>query len=293
MKGLFFITDLHVCSVCRSRIDSPIDAIGKKLQWVVSYCNAHDYALVLGGDIFDTPTVSFEVYNWLVSILGGLQTSCYAVWGNHDMLYRSHTNASKCALFTLGNSGVIRFIGEADQLLLDNGSIILTSSLPLQTRSVPQVLVYHGFLEIKDGAFTVSVSDLLGCTSDAVVLLGHDHSVYDDVILSNGVRIVRCGSFYRNRRDAACMRGVYGVEVTLADGALLTKRVLVPSAPYGDVFAEKSCLKASGESDVSYEVLLSTLKSCSTERDLTFDEALRAVASAEEVEYIQKRASHE
>lgn len=289
VNGLFFITDLHVTSVCRSRVDIPMEAIGAKLQWVVNYCNEHQYALLLGGDVFDTPTVGFEVYNELVSILQNLSTPCFGVWGNHDMLYRSHTNDKKCALYALAQAHVVSLFSSPVDLFIGDTCIRLTGSLPLCTASVPQVLVYHGFLEIKDGAFTVSIADLLGCASEAVVLLGHDHAVYDDVRLSNGVLISRCGSFYRNRREDTCRRGVYGSLVTVKDGSLSVSRVAIPCKSFEEIFVEKGSLSGVSDDLVDYTSLIKSLGAAVVGRDITFEEALQQVASSEEVEYIKRK----
>lgn len=287
MEGLFFITDVHLCGVCSSRVDPPWEALKKKLSFVVDYCNAHHYGLVIGGDLFDTPTVSFELYNGLVGVLSGLVEPCWVVWGNHDMLYRSMSNAHKCSLYTLGASGVVRLLTGAELIKLGSETVYLTSQLPLMSNDCPQVLVYHGFLEIKDGAFTVSQADLLGCKTPAVVLLGHDHAVYDDVVLPNGVRIVRCGSFYRNRREASCYRGVFGCVVRWVNGALFTERVAIPCKSAQTVFAVKDSASLVHKSaEVDYGELVKLLQNASRVKEATFEGALRCVASPQEVEYI-------
>lgn len=289
MNGLLFITDVHLCGACSSRVDDPWEAIGSKLRAVVSCCNEWGYGLIIGGDLFDTPTVSFELYNRLVGVLSGLSEPCYVVWGNHDMLYRSMGNAHKCSLYALVAAGVVRLIGEETMVVLGGSPVRLTSVLPLGTASVPQVLVYHGFLEIRDGIFTVSQADLLGCASDAVVLLGHDHAVYDDVVLSNGVRIVRCGSFYRNRRDASCYRGVFACEVRCAGGVLHTRRVSVPCKSPDVIFAAKdSAVLASKSAVVDYGELVGLLEGVSREKGISFEEAVAAVTTPAECEYILK-----
>lgn len=295
MVRLFFITDLHITTTCSSRVDSPLDAIIGKLQWVVDYCNRNSASLVMGGDIFDTPTVTFEAYNALVSVLRNVRCGVYVVWGNHDMLYRSVENNRKCTLYTLIESGVVKELCTGTDVILGS-ELALTSSLPLRTRQIPQVLVYHGFLEQRDGLFTVTMSDLLGCESGgmSLVLLGHDHTKYDDVVLPNGVTVVRCGSFFRNRRDESCRRQVYGVLVECSNGFIQHTLVEVPARAPDEVFASKSSQQVADAQlgEVNYDALISSLRSSTGSQDLTFREALCAVAEQAVVSYCETLVSN-
>ncbi len=295
MANLFFITDLHITTTCSSRVDDPLEAVIGKLQWVVDYCNLHCATLVMGGDIFDTPTVTFEAYNALVSVLRSVHRGVYVVWGNHDMLYRNTDNNRKCTLYTLIESGVVKELRQGMDVVLDS-ELILTSNLPLRTRQIPQVLVYHGFLEQRDGSFTVTMSDLMGCESGgtSLVLLGHDHTKYDDVVLPNGVTVVRCGSFFRNRRDESCRRQVYGVMVECSNGVIHHTLVEVPARTPDEVFASKSSQQVADAQmeEVSYDALISSLRSSTGSQDLTFSEALGAVAEQDVVSYCETLVSN-
>lgn len=288
MVRVFFITDLHITTSCSSRVDDPLKTVIRKLEWCADYCNCREAALVLGGDVFDTPTVTFEAYNAVVGVLRKFRFGVYAVWGNHDMLYRTSDNNHKCSLYSLFDSGVVRELRSDTDIVLGS-CLSLTTRLPLRACPIPQVLVYHGFLEQRDGVFSVSLADLLSCDgkeNTTMVLLGHDHTKYADLVLDNGVIVVRPGSFFRNRRDESCHRQVYGVLVESSGARLSHTLVEVPAGTPDEVFAVKTTKEELGSSDsISYDALLSSLRSSTGFQDMTFTEALSAVAGSDVVEY--------
>ena len=286
MAGLLFITDLHITTTCSSRVDDPLSTIVRKLEWCLSFCESRGIPLVLGGDVFDTPTVSFEAYNAVYAVLKRFSHGVYAVWGNHDMLYRSRENVRKCSLYALIQSGVVRELHAGEDVVF-GGLFRLTCRLPLQTCSIPQVLVYHGFLNQRDGDFTVDVTDLVGCESLSLVLLGHDHTKYDDLQLSSNVIVVRPGSFYRNRRDESCRRQVYGVWVDAGVSGIRHTLVEVPAGTPDEVFASKSSDSLVAVDVVDYDALLTSLRESTGSEDMTFVEALSSVAPKEVVSYCE------
>ena len=57
MSKFIFITDLHITSTCSIRTGDVLEDICNKLDYVVKFANKHKMPIVIGGDIFDKPTV--------------------------------------------------------------------------------------------------------------------------------------------------------------------------------------------------------------------------------------------
>lgn len=61
MKHFVFITDLHIGAGVNVRTGNPYDDIEKKLAWTLDYCYKNNATLLIGGDVFDKPTIA-DVY---------------------------------------------------------------------------------------------------------------------------------------------------------------------------------------------------------------------------------------
>lgn len=284
MSRFLFITDLHITTTCPVRTGNPLEDVCSKLRWCVDFVNEHDATLLLGGDIFDKPTVPLEAINMVIEVLRGCRRMPLGVWGNHDQLYRAAENNPKCALYTLASSRVIALIDDRDVEFED---CTVTNVLPLQTSSSPQILIYHGFLNQKDGRFTVPLSDIVSPSSPTLVLLGHDHIEYADLELSDSVTVVRPGSLFRNRRVETSERPPKGVYVEVSNGSISHSLVEVPARSFDSIFAVKTDGFVAPSEDVDYDKLLETLQASCGSDDLTFIDALSSVADEDVVLYCE------
>lgn len=289
MSRFLFVTDLHINTVCAVRTGNPLDDVLQKLRWCVAKANELDATLLLGGDIFDKATVPYEAVNGVMDVLSGCRYTALCVWGNHDMLYRADENARRCALYTLGASGTVGFI---DNTVVSYPDCYVGGQLPLETRDKPQLLVYHGFLEQKDGRFTVSVSDLVGCSSPALVLLGHDHVEYADYVVNDHIAVVRPGSLFRNRRVSTSDRVPKAVYVEVENGSIRHSLLEVSVArSASDIFSVSGSMPesvtSSDSSTMSYDTLLELLRNSSGGDGLSFMDALRMVAPDDVVSYCE------
>lgn len=283
MSRFLFITDLHLQSSSVSRTGAPLQDCIDKLRWVVSKANADNSILLIGGDVFDRASPSYEVFNAFVDVLLEATVPVYAIKGNHDMLFRSDANDTKCALSALYKSGLLLSL---DDKTVDFGDCVLTNELPLVTRGKPQVAMFHGFLNTPDDKrFTVKFQDLL-CDSDSVVLLGHDHVDYGVTVLSEFVSVVRPGSLFRNKRDASSDRIPCIVKIDVLDGRLLVSREEVPCRPWSEVVRESKVRISDSESDIDYHGLIEQLRSsqCTC---LSFMDIVRSVTTEEVSAYLE------
>lgn len=102
--------DLHITDKTpKYRIDNyPVTGLGK-LEWVVKQANENDATLLIAGDIFDYPTVSYEVVNKVIIILSACKYVPIAVAGQHDMVKRME-HIKNSALYNLHVSGKIKIL---------------------------------------------------------------------------------------------------------------------------------------------------------------------------------------
>lgn len=283
MSRFLFITDLHLQSSSVSRTGDPLQDCIDKLRWVVSKANADSSILLIGGDVFDRASPSYEVFNAFVDVLLGATVPVYAIKGNHDMLFMSDANDRKCALSALYKSGLLISL---DGKTVDLGDCVLTNELPLVTRSKPQVAMFHGFLNTPDDKrFTVKVQDLM-CGSDSVVLLGHDHADYGVTVLSESVSVVRPGSLFRNKRDVSSDRVPCIVRVEVSNGRVFVSREDVPCRPWSEVMRESKVRVSDSDSDVDYQGLIEQLRS-SQSTCRSFMDIVRSVTTDDISAYIE------
>lgn len=283
MSRFIFITDLHLQNSSISRTGDPLQDCIDKLRWVVSKANADSSILLIGGDVFDRASPSYEVFNAFVDVLLGATVPVYAIKGNHDMLFRSDANDKKCALSALHKSGLLISL---DGKTVDLGDCVLTNELPLVTRSKPQVAMFHGFLNTPDDKrFTVKVQDLM-CDSDSVVLLGHDHADYGVTVLSESVSVVRPGSLFRNKRDASSDRVPCIVRVEVSNGRVFVSREDVPCRSWSEVMRESKVRVSDSDSDVDYQGLIEQLRS-SQSTCRSFMDIVRSVTTDDISAYIE------
>lgn len=284
MTNFVFITDLHISTSYTNRTGSPVDDLLAKLEFVYKFAYEHTAAVLIGGDLFHTCTVPREAYlkvqdffkRWRYDI------NTYCIRGNHDMLFRSEQNNSKTDLESLYNT---EFISSIDHITIDLGEVIITNKLPLRDQSKPQILMFHGFLGIKDGTFTVPMESI-AVSSETLVLLGHDHNEHP-VMTVGSATVIRPGSLMRVARDEGSQRQPQLTFITVKDGHFEYEFVTVPAKSYDECFAAKEA-KSDLSQMADYESLVSELKNFRTE-ELTFKEVLSAVADEEAAEYVLRR----
>lgn len=222
-----FITDLHITTSSNVRTGDLVDDLSKKLEWVVDYCNDNNAALLLGGDLFDRPSVPDYLKTHFAKILCRVHNKVYSVTGNHCRLYNNNDYAYRTSYNLLAALGVFVDLDSIEGV--DFGPLYLTGRVPVITRNKPQIIVYHGFLNQEDGLNTFRFSDLQ--TEDpCIVFLGHDHVVYPVLQYTDKIRIYRPGSFQRNTREESQNRIPCLLHVRMINGSLKVKTVPIKAA---------------------------------------------------------------
>lgn len=111
MKYLYF-TDPHVKGRSPSgRLDEYPKTILRKLNEVIEIGNDSKVeAILCGGDLFDTPRVSFNLIGDLAEILSKSTVPIYVVPGNHDIFGYNIDSLPHTALGLLARMGVVKIL---------------------------------------------------------------------------------------------------------------------------------------------------------------------------------------
>lgn len=263
------------------------DAVAK-LTYVRDYCNEHDARCLIGGDIFDKPSVPDEVKNAILPILRSFKYMPFAIFGNHDIAYNNEGMLCKTSYQTLVGAGCITPIdGDYATDFIGSTEVTITNVKPIMGTGKPTIAMFHAFLNQDDGVkWSVYTTDLLTATDETLVLLGHDHGLYEDVEVSNNVKVIRPGSLLRVSRDQTSQRTPCLIDITLVDGKWHTKRIDIPSKAFDDAFLAKADTPTASEVHATYEDVIKLL-SQSTTTELTFVDALGMVTTEEVTHYIQ------
>lgn len=281
MRDFVAITDLHLSSHSNVRTGDVLEDVSSKLEWVIKYCNDNDALLLIMGDVFDKATVPDLVKNRIFPIFKQAKYTPITIPGNHDELYGSTDFMFKTSYQTMVSAGLIENLNDVEFKIIDG--VCLTSRLPLVNRGIPQIVLYHGFLNIEDGKNTLHFTDI-NTEDNCVICLGHDHVVYEDLQFTSNVKIIRPGSFLRGIRNDTQQRIPQLVHIRLIDGKLKTKKVPIKCRNWEEIFKTKEEKTSKAELHKSYEDIISQIRNAQV-ADITFAQAMKQVAEPDVVEY--------
>lgn len=281
MKSFVFITDLHFTNRATFRVGDPLADILAKVAFAVDYANKADAQLLLGGDIYDSAVVPYEVSTAAMLAFRKAKYTPIVVKGNHDQMFRNDSYDPKTALYTGIRLGVFQELTQP----LDFGDCVLTSLKTPPATEKPCIFMFHGFLNTKDGKHTVMSEELRAFPMQTFALLGHDHMEYDPLQLGN-TTVYRIGSIFRKERTAASDRSPKLLHIVATPDGLSANLVTIPAKPVTEVFRETAAQAATEvEVSVDYASLLDELKAISTE-DADLEMLIGSVASPAVGEYL-------
>lgn len=181
-NGAVFITDLHLSSTIPvSRIDDYIDTAFRKVETVLQICKERNAVLLIGGDMFNTPTQPDFIKNRLIELLERYRVHTYSIPGNHDLLYYSleyfdrtsfrviRTEYFHCLLDYKSNS-----VKLGDWLIIGHE---FDKPFPVHTGDERSIVLSHAFFKRED-RLTVSEDEVKNSGVD-YVCMGHDHNLYE------------------------------------------------------------------------------------------------------------------
>lgn len=276
-----FITDTHFKHHSNVRTGEFLQDLLAKFKFVIDWCNENDAQLLIGGDVFDKSSVQDVVKSSLASILVDSNKVPLCIPGNHDLRYSNEEFFDQTSLGVLVNSGLIDLLTE-----LDFPNLYMSSKIPLKTLGKPQLMMFHGFLNIEDGKNTVRFSDLV--TSDpTLVLLGHDHLVYPTIQVGS-VTVVRPGSFTRGIRNDTNLRSPQICVIDLMDSPNPFKIsfVDIPSRDPKEIFKSKEVKLSSAEVDLTYDKVIAQIRDAQ-DNDLSLKDALKGITDHDVIMFIE------
>ena len=207
-NGFVAFLDVHFGKKCGIRVDDVDLAIIDKLKQILLYCIENNIKAVLtAGDIFDGVNVSRTALFQSWQIFNEFKKNkieVFVIFGNHD-LYRGNYNISQeTPLYFLIQTGVVKLYPKL--LTIQNGQSEYNISAFSYHEEIKEnelgyknsVLIAHTFYdnEFMGKGHNLTKEDIIRLKYDKVIL-GHDHSRYNDVKLENRYKIFRFGSLAR------------------------------------------------------------------------------------------------
>lgn len=279
MEKYVFITDTHLITSVPFRVGDSLQDCLDKITYVIDYANRIGARILIGGDVFDKSTIPYEAYTKVCKVFRTAAIPPLVIRGNHDQLFRCNDNDYKTTLQNAIELGLFELLDGT----IETQECFITSDKCLVNREKPQIFMFHGFLNIKDGKHTVTVEDFSGVTTPTVALLGHDHVEYEPVELGS-VTIYRIGSLFRNRRVETSDRNPKFLELSISGGVIETSSHEIPAKDVTSIFREVAG-KADKTTTVDYDTILSDLKSVSSDKQ-DFSTVVSSVATSRVAEYI-------
>lgn len=235
-----FVLDPHLWhSTPSSRRDSYPEAILKKFQFI--FDEIKPTVTIVAGDMFHSPVVPDHFKKRVVDVMK--DKNVYVIPGNHDFSYYNIEFLNNSSLGLLVAAGVFKWF---HNIVIDIGGTKYAvvgqpfgktevDAAPFPKRSI---LVAHAFLNIENEELTLTAGSLAE-KGYQLVVLGHDHIVYEPLKLSCGTVILRGGALSRFTSHDYNHRSVGIFVVTLTQEKMLLKYVNVPSEAPDKVYSAK------------------------------------------------------
>lgn len=202
MKKFIFCTDIHLSSINPgSRIDNYTDAVFNKIEYLFKRCKEENAILLLGGDLFMTPTMPDYIKNRLKTIILQSKIRVLSIVGNHDLLYYNEEYIDRTSFQSLVSPGVIEYLGDFvnNTVTVDDWNIvghIFGKPFPEVTNE-KSIILSHSFYDYKkEGEKLLVTRDEVNKSNAWVVCFGHDHNQYP-VENNNNTLVVRPGALTR------------------------------------------------------------------------------------------------
>ena len=289
MSRFVFVTDLHITDKSNVRTGDILTDICDKLDYVVDYANQTKSIILIGGDVFDHPSVPDYVKVRVASIFKKAKNKILTIAGNHDIHYNNVEFNHRTSYNLFVEFGVFEDI---DGKSVDCGDVVISSTLPIKSVGKPQIVMYHGFYNVEDGWCTCKTSDVITTQDECVVLLGHDHSVYPVENPRNNVRVYREGSFLRGIRTDDQKRIPNMVCLSVENGKIDVRLEPIKCREASEIFEAKSFAFTPSQTRKSYADVIEKIKDAHNS-DLTLESALKQVTTPDVVDYILMLASEQ
>lgn len=250
MSKILFIGDPHLnYQTPQSRKDVYPQTMLEKIKTIANIANTQGIDdVVFLGDMFHQ---RYQPYSYMMKCFMAFKEfkkAPYSIIGNHDIIFERIDTFEESPLNFLFMTGVVKHLDtlEYDDVIV-KGFDYTTPITPNEITDKYVLCVAHQYYNTPLYKHYIKPEDALGLSYPAYVL-GHDHSVYDD-ISNDKFTVVRPGSLSRGTAHSSnLMRDVYGV---IFDTVTKTfTRITIPTQKATDVFKEIKYVEKSLETSV-------------------------------------------
>lgn len=205
---IYYATDVHLTN------NQPINRISPIGLSCVNTLNellsvAKDGCLLLGGDLFESPCPSYELFNSVVKALKSAHCEVFSIFGNHDILYGDFV-AENNAMRSLINMGLIKELG-FKKTIIDGYDVYGVSyrkeiykdfssiGLNIENPEKSIVLTHQYMSDMKLPYNHIRLTEF--STNVPLVLCGHLHKPFSEVV--NGTKYINTGCVCKLNRNEA------------------------------------------------------------------------------------------
>lgn len=238
----FLLCDLHLTEKQpENRCDVFSETVLRKFEFILKEAVANDVELILQpGDFTDSPTMSWEFYIRLVSLINSYNIQIYTVHGQHSLRYRNRGNTVLDALSKACDC--LTIIDQKDLYAPDRGIRIYGANygekIPKRSGGKFTILLIHKMIlgdkklwYGQDEDVTWSKNVLRKNDFDLIVS-GDNHSQFN-IYNNEGRHLFNCGTLLRDSSDMVS----YKPHIFLFDTSDSSyKEIMIPIEPFKKVF---------------------------------------------------------
>ena len=217
--AIIYATDIHLTD--KQPINRVTPVLPSSIQAFRKLITAaRDGYLLLGGDLFDSPCPSYDLFNMVVKELQN-KHNCYVyvIPGNHDILYGNYSSENT-ALSALVNMGLIQLLSDKPVMLdgyqvfgvpyqkeiyknFKEAGLDMIGSFPQQNK----IVVTHQYISDKKLPFNhISIEDF-DAQDIGIVFCGHWHEAFD--VKKGNTRFINSGCISKLSRNEANFKTSY------------------------------------------------------------------------------------
>jgi len=309
MRRFVVTGDLHFKGVNpKARLDNYMEAIIAKLYEVFKIAkNTEADAIIIPGDLFDSPNMSWGTVAELSRILKSAPCLILVIPGNHDLYGGNPTSKTRTPYNLLATLQLVWDLTENHYLVTNhNGGVIVTghsftvdtdteagrdqffpsSVTDLETREFTSIHVVHSMLLDRSPGFDIRHTLISQVKTTAnVIISGHDHTGFGVVRRDDGVLFINPGALCRLSAHASEIERQVQVAVLTVndDGQCSAELVPLLSAKPGDQVLSREHIEEAQARNEKLDEFLSLLASEGESKFLEVRDIVEDIAARENI----------